>query len=122
MKPLIKEAVCISQDLGDVTFVGAVAVMLHTGEQRQSQDLDFVVAKQITVDEFLDKGYKIDLQGKKFTPRNYKCVIPKVVRIRILYVYLPENAEDLPKASNLWKNLFGTVWNVNPHSIFDNLF
>ncbi|MCY4491862.1 MAG: nucleotidyltransferase [Thaumarchaeota archaeon] len=72
MKPLIKEAVCISQDLGDVTFVGAVAVMLHTGEQRQSQDLDFVVAKQITVDEFLDKGYKIDLQGKKFTPRNYK--------------------------------------------------
>ena len=72
MNPLIKEAVYISQDLGDITFVGAVAVMLHTGEQWQSKDLDFVVAKQITVDEFLDKGYKIDLQGKKFTPRNYK--------------------------------------------------
>ena len=73
MMPIIKEAVCISKDFGTATFVGAVAVMLHTDEQRQSLDLDFVVAEQITVDEFLDKGYKIDQQGdKKFTPRGYK--------------------------------------------------
>ena len=73
MKPLIREAVYISQDFGTATFVGAIAVMLHTDEQRQSQDLDFVVAEQITTDEFLDKGYKIDQQrDKKFTPRGYK--------------------------------------------------
>lgn len=73
MNPLIREAVYISQDFGTATFVGAIAVMLHTSEQRQSQDLDFVVAEQITIDEFLDKGYKIDQQkDKKFTPRGYK--------------------------------------------------
>ena len=73
MMPLIREAVCISQDFGTATFVGAVAVTLHAGEQRQSMDLDFVVAEQITSDEFLDKGYTVDQQsGKKFTPRGYK--------------------------------------------------
>lgn len=73
MKPLIREAVYITQDFGTATFVGAIAVMLHTDEQRQSKDLDFVVAEQITIDEFLDKGYKIDQQkDKKFTPRGYK--------------------------------------------------
>ncbi len=73
MRPLIREAICISRDFGTATFVGATAVMLHTNEQRQSQDLDFVVSEQITTDEFLDKGYKIDQQGdRKFTPRGYK--------------------------------------------------
>ena len=73
MKPIIREAVYISQDFGDATFVGAIAVMLHADKQRQSQDLDFVVAEQISIDEFLDKGYKINRQkDKKFTPRGYK--------------------------------------------------
>ena len=73
MKPIIREAVYISQDFGDATFVGAIAVMLHADKQRQSQDLDFVVAEQIGIDEFLDKGYKINWQkNKKFTPRGYK--------------------------------------------------
>ena len=45
MKPLIREAAYITQDFGTATFVGAIAVMLHTNEQRQSQDLDFVVAR-----------------------------------------------------------------------------
>ena len=40
MKPIIREAVYISQDFGDATFVGAIAVMLHADKQRQSQDLD----------------------------------------------------------------------------------
>ncbi len=53
MMPLIRKAVCISRDFG-TTFVGAVAVTLHTGEQRQSRDLDFVVAEQITRDDLLD--------------------------------------------------------------------
>ena len=65
MKPIIREAVYISQDFGDATFVGAIAVMLHADKQRQSQDLDFVVAEQISVDEFLDKGYKINRQKTK---------------------------------------------------------
>ncbi len=65
MKPLIREAVSISQDFGTATFIGAIAVMLHTDEQRQSQYLDFVVAEQITTDEFLAKGYKIDQQRQK---------------------------------------------------------
>ncbi len=51
--PLIRDAVCISRDFG-TTFVGAVAVTLHTGEQRQSGNLDFVFAEQITSDELLD--------------------------------------------------------------------
>ncbi len=66
-------AVRISQDFENVTFIGATAVMLHAGEPRQSWDLDFVVAKQITIDEFLNKGYKINQQQNKiFTSRNYK--------------------------------------------------
>ena len=72
MKPLVREAACISRDFKTATFVGAVAVMLHTDEHRQSLDLDFVVAEQIPDDEFLGKGYRIDSHGVKFTPRGYK--------------------------------------------------
>ena len=73
MNPLIKEDVCITQGFGAATFVGAIAVMLHTNEQHQSQDLDFVVAEQISNDEYLEKGYKIDLQkDKKISPRGFK--------------------------------------------------
>lgn len=75
MMPLIREAVYISRDFKTATFVGAVAVTLHAGEQRQSLDLDFVVAKQIAIGEFLDKGYKINQQsGRVFTPRDTKLM------------------------------------------------
>lgn len=59
MHPLIREALDITQDLGPVTFVGAVAVFLHTKNTRESRDLDFAIAKQITREELLDKKYKI---------------------------------------------------------------
>lgn len=75
MNPYIEEAVLITQDLGDVTFVGAVAVFLHTGKSRESKDLDLVVAKQITREQFLDLNYRfITENGKEriYTPRNYK--------------------------------------------------
>lgn len=85
MNPIIKEAVYVSQDFGDVTFVGAVAVMLHAGEPRLTRDLDFVIAKQITDDEFLEKGYTIDPQGKKYTPRRYK-----------IDVYSKRSLNDIP--------------------------
>ncbi len=75
MNPYIEEAVLITQDLGDATFVGAVAVFLHTKKSRKSQDLDFVVAKQITREKFLNLEYKfVEENGKEriYTPRNYK--------------------------------------------------
>lgn len=75
MNPYIEEAVLITQDLGDATFVGAVAVFLHTKKSRESQDLDFVVAEQITREEFLNLEYRfVEENGKEriYTPRNYK--------------------------------------------------
>lgn len=75
MNPYIEEAVLITKDLGDATFVGAVAVFLHTKKSRESQDLDFVVAEQITREEFLNLEYRfIEENGKEkiYTPRNYK--------------------------------------------------
>ena len=73
MNSLVSEALCIALDFDTVTFVGAIAVMLHTGEQRQSQDLDFVVAEKISNDKFLEKGYKTDPQKDEiFTPNGYK--------------------------------------------------
>jgi len=75
LNPYIEEAVLITRDLGDVTFVGAVAVFLHTGKSRESKDLDLVVAEQITRKRFLDLKYRfINENGKEriYTPRNYK--------------------------------------------------
>lgn len=66
MNPYIEEAVLITQDLGEVTFVGAVAVFLHTQKSRESQDLDFVVAEQITREEFLNLNYRfVEENGKE---------------------------------------------------------
>ncbi len=78
MHPLIREALKITEDLGPVTFVGALAVFLHTKNTRESQDLDFVIAKPISKEELLDKGYKfITEHGKEktYTPRNYKIYV-----------------------------------------------
>lgn len=75
MNPYIEEAVLITKDLGDATFVGAVAVFLHTEKSRESKDLDLVVAEQITREQFLNLDYKfINENGKEriYTPRNYK--------------------------------------------------
>lgn len=75
MNPYIEEAVLITYDLGDATFVGAVAVFLHTKKSRESQDLDFVVAEQIPREKFLNLEYKfVEENGKEriYTPRNYK--------------------------------------------------
>ena len=78
MNPYIEEAVLITKDLGDATFVGAVAVFLHTGKSRESKDLDLVVSEQITREQFLDLNYRfINENGKEriYTPRNYKIDI-----------------------------------------------
>jgi hypothetical protein len=55
--PLLNEAIEITNDLGDVTFIGAVAVFMHTNEGRESRDLDFIIAYEITDEKLLKKGY-----------------------------------------------------------------
>ncbi|MDE1764633.1 MAG: hypothetical protein KGI27_00010 [Thaumarchaeota archaeon] len=75
MHPLIREALKITKDLGPVTFVGAVAVFLHSKNTRESQDLDFAIAKPIAREDLLDKRYRFIVENgreKTYTPRNYK--------------------------------------------------
>lgn len=75
MNPLIPEAIAITRDLGDVTFIGAVAVLLHVGRGRESQDLDFAILTPLTKEELEDKGYFTRIEnGKEVTrtPRGYK--------------------------------------------------
>lgn len=77
MKELVREAIKIAQELGGGTFVGAVAVYLHTKSGRESRDLDLAMA---TIDprELEKKGYrKLMENGKEVTrtPRGYKIDI-----------------------------------------------
>ncbi|MHB8545777.1 MAG: DUF6036 family nucleotidyltransferase [Nitrosotalea sp.] len=74
MNPLVREAVEVAKDIGDVVLVGAAAVMLHTREGRSSEDLDFALTSELSVDILLDKGY-IKLRDKRDswqTPRHFK--------------------------------------------------
>jgi len=78
LHPLVREALKITKELGPVTFVGAVAVFLHTKNTRESQDLDFAIAKPITRDELLDKGYRFFTRNgveETYTPREFKIDI-----------------------------------------------
>ena len=47
--PLLREAILITKELGDVVFIGAVAILLHIGKgrARESRDLDFAIAHPI---------------------------------------------------------------------------
>ncbi|MGI0059154.1 MAG: hypothetical protein ACREBJ_05240 [Nitrosotalea sp.] len=78
MNDLVQEALQIVEDLGDVVFIGAVAVMLHTQITRESADLDFAPVRDLT-DEFLkEKEYfQFEENGKlvRRTPRGYKIDI-----------------------------------------------
>lgn len=78
MHPRVQEALKITQDLGDVVFIGAVGIFLQTKATRESQDLDFAVAKELPA-EFLDekKYFMRKLKGKeaRYTPRGYKVDI-----------------------------------------------
>ena len=74
MNPLVREAVEVAKDVGNVVLVGAAAVMLHTKEGRSSEDLDFALASELSDDILLDKGY-IKLRDKRDswqTPRHFK--------------------------------------------------
>lgn len=72
---MVREALEITNELGDVILIGAIARYLHTNNLRESQDLDFVMVKQFTDDELIDIGYKKDSRSGKeiwYTPRGIK--------------------------------------------------
>ena len=78
MHPLIQEAIRITEDLGDVVFIGAVGIFLQTKATRESQDLDFAVAKELPVELLDEKRYFVrKVKGKeaRYTPRGYKIDI-----------------------------------------------
>ncbi len=78
MHPLLTEAVKITHDLGEVVFVGAVGLFLQTKATRESQDLDFAVAKEVSVELLDEKRYFLHREkGKeiRYTPRGYKVYI-----------------------------------------------
>lgn len=59
MHPLIQESIKITQDLGDVVFIGAVGIFLQTKTTRESQDLDFATAKELPAELLDEKRYFI---------------------------------------------------------------
>jgi len=79
MRNLVREAVLVSRELGDITFVGAVAVYLHTRRTRESLDIDFAVATGMSREETIRKGgYATRMEsGKEVTrtPRGIKVDI-----------------------------------------------
>ena len=77
MKKLVNEALEITKELGDMIFIGALAVYVHTKNARDSQDIDFVVENLISDEELIVKGYKKSMTGKQpwFTPRGLKIDI-----------------------------------------------
>jgi hypothetical protein len=78
MHPLIQEAIRITEDLGDVVFIGAVGIFLQTKATRESQDLDFAVAKELPAEMLDEKRYFVrKVKGKeaRYSPRGYKIDI-----------------------------------------------
>ena len=89
----IEEADKIAEELGDVVFVGAVAVMLHLGTRhRRTQDIDLAMVTKLSNEEMETRGYrKYYEKGKDviYTPRGIKVGIytKDVSGIRIETVY-----------------------------------
>jgi len=103
MNELIREAIEIVNDLGDVIFIGAIAVMLHTKITRESMDLDFAVTKELT-DKFLEdkKYFKFEENGKSVrrTPRGYKIDIYRNDVSRIPLKSVIDTAKEIQVRKN----------------------
>lgn len=74
MNPLVREAVEIKKDIGDVVLIGAASVMLHTKTGRSSKDLDFALTAELSDESLLNKGYLkfADKRDSWQTPRHFK--------------------------------------------------
>jgi hypothetical protein len=78
MHPLVQEAIRITEDLGDIVFIGAVGIFLQTKATRESQDLDFAVVKELPAEILDEKQYfmrKVKGKEARYTPRGYKIDI-----------------------------------------------
>jgi len=79
MNPLQREAIAITKELGDIVFVGAVAVLSYLGwRYRSTRDLDIAMASKLTKDQLEQRGYTIfPERGKEVirSPRGYKIDI-----------------------------------------------
>jgi len=77
LNKLLNEALKITQELGDVIFIGALATYLHAKNPRDSQDLDFVVPRPIPDEQLLAKKYLKSMTGKQpwHSPRGIKIDI-----------------------------------------------
>ena len=89
----IEEAEKITEELGDVVFVGAVAVMVQLRtKHRRTRDIDLAMVAKLSKEELEAKGYRTYYEkGKEitYTPRNIKVDIftKDVSRIPIETVY-----------------------------------
>ena len=75
---LYHEAKKISEELENVVFIGALAVISHTKSGRTTRDLDLVMAAEISDDELESKNYKIMSENGrevKYSPRGFKVDI-----------------------------------------------
>ena len=79
MNQLQREAIEITKELGDVVFVGALAVHAHLRwRHRSTSDVDIAMTVQLTRDELEKRGYRTYNEGGKEvirTPRGYKIDI-----------------------------------------------
>lgn len=77
MNPLVREAIEIAHDLGNVVVIGAVAVMVHTDKGRQSADVDIAMITQLSREEMISKEYFPipDKRDSWYSPRKIKVDI-----------------------------------------------
>lgn len=78
MLNLLSEALKISEELEDVVFVGAIAVLAHTGRGRQTHDIDLALASQMSEEELEKRGYLAHNESGKKVRRS-----PRGVRVDI---------------------------------------
>ncbi len=79
MNPLQREAIAITKELGNVVFIGAVAVLSYLGwRHRATRDIDFAMATKLTKEELDQRGYRTFIEGRKevtYSPRGFKVDI-----------------------------------------------
>jgi hypothetical protein len=100
---LIPEAIEISKELKCVVFVGAVGVYLHTRTTRESRDIDFAIATNISDEELREKGYKINLERHKariYSPRDVKVDIYRNDVNNIPVTKIFQTSKDIQAARN----------------------